>query len=324
MHRRLALWGLTATLLTAACADAPGSAASSQAPDAAASAPREVAAAFERRAVEVAAAWRAAARPDAWRRGLVPLQSLTVAPAGELSDEARQAIRAGWFRLDATLPSDLPSATGQVRFPDGATLRVPLTGAVDAYRAIRPGEPPDCAPTSPRSQPTGSAGADSPDAAVTDVPGCTVLTVTDVRLGTAPLRTSRGEATVPAWLFTVRGLPGPLARVAVAPDAVGTPPSPAPGEPPHVRGLVYAQELTEVAGARVGYRLGIGACDGDPAPLVYEADDLVVVGGSVTPSTGVCTEQLVLHPVAVTLTAPLGARPVLNAQTGQLLPLVTG
>src|SRR5262249_60403015 len=55
---------------------------------------------------------------------------------------------------------------------------------------------------------------------------CAVLPVTDVRLGEVPMQTTRGPATVPAWLFTVPGLPAPIARVAVSPEAITESPPP--------------------------------------------------------------------------------------------------
>jgi hypothetical protein len=79
-----------------------------------------------------------------------------------------------------------------------------------------------------------------------------------------------------------------------------------------------------VDGNRLTYRLGVGACDTGITPLLLERDDVVVVGGGVTRSTGLCTAQLKLEPVTVTLKAPLGARPVLDVVTGTPLALVRG
>jgi hypothetical protein len=131
--------------------------------------------------------------------------------------------------------------------------------------------------------------------------------------------TSRGQAGVPAWLFTIRELPGPVARVAVAPDAITPVPQPDTGELPEVPGLVGAQDFTGVDGTRLSYRLGVGACDENIAPLAFEADDLVVVGGTATRRDGPCTDQLLIRPVQVDLDEPLGVRPVLDAVTGRVL-----
>ncbi|TDC29833.1 hypothetical protein E1166_29610, partial [Micromonospora sp. KC213] len=82
---------------------------------------------------------------------------------------------------------------------------------------------------------------------------------------------------------------------------------------------VAPAQLRDVDGATITYLLGVGACDTGITPLVQEHDDVVVIGGGVVRSTGVCTEQLVLEPVTVTLAAPLGTRPVLDVLTGRVL-----
>jgi len=121
-------------------------------------------------------------------------------------------------------------------------------------------------------------------------------------------------------LFTIDELTGPIARVAVAPSVIAPlPEGPSPAGTP-AADLVAAQGPTVVDEAKLSYRLGIGACDTGVTPLVWEAPDVVVVGGGVTRGTGACTLQLVLKPVTVTLAAPVGTRPVLDALTGQ--PLV--
>ncbi|MDG4820829.1 hypothetical protein O7635_03050 [Asanoa sp. WMMD1127] len=48
---------------------------------------------------------------------------------------------------------------------------------------------------------------------------------------------------------------------------------------------------------------------------------MVVVTGGVTRDGGECTDQLLIEPVSVTLTEPLGDRPVLDGLNGTLLPV---
>jgi predicted small lipoprotein YifL len=271
-------------------------------------------AAFQARAAEVARTWKASVGP-AWRTGYVPLEEPT-STAAEFTDETKLAYTSGWYRLAGTLPP-LTTPTGQVRFGDGATLDVPLVGAQDAYAALDQGDPP-CGdggtPVPDKSDPSGSTGH--------TVPGqCTALTVTGATLGTATVRTSRGETTVPAWTFAVKELAKPVVRVAVAPSAVTAVPAPSapPGAP--AEGLVSAQDLSAVNGAKIGYRLGVGACDTDIRPLVYENEDVVVLGGATKTTDGACIAVLKLHPVEVTLAAPLGARAVLDGPSGRPLTL---
>lgn len=271
---------------------------------------------FDQRAAEVAESWRRAAASSAWRTGYVPLVDATVL-VGEpgFDGDTKQAFLNGWFRDQVALPTTTP-APGTIRFPDGS-LDVPLISAAEAYRQLDRGDPPPCAarPARPQSPGSGPDGATSGPA----TSACIPLTVTSVKLGSVAVRTSRGEATVPAWLFTVEEITVPVARLAVASTAV----APVPSAPEPSRGpapdLVPAQSLSAADGRNLAYQLGVGACDTDITPLVAQFDDVVVIAGGVTRSTGVCTLQLVLKPVTATLDAPLGGRPVLDALTGQPL-----
>jgi hypothetical protein len=123
------------------------------------------------------------------------------------------------------------------------------------------------------------------------------------------------------WLFTVRELRGQVAQVAVARSAVVTPPEIDAAAAPPAPEVRAAQDLVKVDGTRLAYRLGVGACDQNIKPLVYETEDVVVVGGSATRSDGVCTEQLLLHEVTVTLDEPVGTRPVIDATSARVLTL---
>jgi hypothetical protein len=314
MRRRVALLGLPLLLLglpplVTACArgSGPGE------PE-----PTATADGFPAHAVGVAAAWRTAPGREAWRTGFVPLQDLTVLPPDPgFTDATKQAFAARYFRLATGMPREAGGRRGTIRFADGSTLAVPLVGIAEAYSGLQPQDPPPCperagnpAPTT--SGPENPVRQDAPD-------GCTVLTITGVSLGTVNLRTSRGAATTPAWLFAVRELKGPIARVAVAPAAVASPPVVPP--PSYPAGLVGAEDLARVSGAAMTVRLRVGACDTDIKGLVYEADDVVVVGGTVTTKPGACTDNLLYKPVPVTLDKPLGDRPVLDAQTGTVLSL---
>ncbi|GAA3740515.1 hypothetical protein [Micromonospora maritima] len=327
MRRSLALLGLP-MLVLAGCAtpDSGPGATSSAGPGATPSAVRDQHPAFDRRAQEVAARWR----PDPrWRTGYVPLQDATVLGGDPgFTAETKLAFDSGWYRDQIPMPTAVPP-DGTIRFPDGE-LRVPLVSAADAYAQLDQGDPPPCdgRPREPRlgqpgwpepGGPTVEPGPDDPVATAAPTP-CVPLTVTAVRLGSAPVWTSRGAADVPAWLFTVEESAVPVARLAVAPRAVGTVGGGAADTGPLPAGLVAAQELRAVDGNRLDYVVGVGACDGAPTPLVLEGPDAVVIGGSVVATTDVCTMQLVLKPVSVTLAAPLGDRAVLDVGTGA--PLV--
>jgi hypothetical protein len=268
--------------------------------------------AFDKRASAVAAAWRPG---PGWRDGYVPLQGPTVLTGDpRFTPDTETAFRAGWYRAQVAIPS--AGVSGEIRFPDGR-LTLPLITAEEAYRQLDQGDPLPC-PGRPKRPglptPGGPTVEPGPDgwATSTTETACLPLTVTGVTLGAVPVRTSRGEAQVPAWLFTVEELATPVAQLAVAPTAVTPVPSVPPPTQPLLDGMVGAQDLAAVDGARLTVRLGVGACDTDITPVVWERPDVVVIGGTVTRSTGVCNMMLKLEPVTVTLAAPLGARPVLD------------
>ncbi|MEV0157025.1 hypothetical protein AB0H57_25305 [Micromonospora sp. NPDC050686] len=271
--------------------------------------------AFHQRSADIADAWRA----DPGRAiGFVPLQGPTVLTGDPKFDpDTEAAFEAGWYRDQIELPAAVPGR-GTVRFPD-ATMTVPLISAAEAYRQLDLGDPPPCAGRPKVAGPTIEPG---PDSAVHSEPStaCVPLTVTEARLGTVQLRTTRGTAEVPAWLFTVAELAVPVARVAVAPAAVTEPSDAARPDRPAPAEVAGAQRLERVDGARLRYTVGVGSCDTGITPLVTEWDDLVVVGAGVVRSTGVCDMMLKLEPVEIALRAPLGDRPVLDVVTGTPLP----
>lgn len=257
---------------------------------------------FDKRAAEVAGAWRPGAD---WSGGYLPLQDVTVLVGDPgFSAETEAAFRAGWYRDQIALPTAVP-ADAAIRFPDGA-LTVPLVSAAEAYRELDQGDPQPCEgrPRAPQA-PTSTDAARPDDSVSTQaVTPCIPLTVTGVVLGTTEVRTSRGVAVVPAWLFTVAELTTQVARLAVAPRAVTAVPEPSTPTRPLPAGVAGADRLQRVDGTRLTYTVALGACDGGPTALVRESDDVVVVGGGVVQATGECIDLAALKPVTVTLAAP--------------------
>ena len=274
--------------------------------------------AFAPRAARVAEAWRTLPPTGVWSTGFVPLGGLTVKPAtgadGQPFDEATQtALTAGFLVLETSLPKD-SAKDGEIAFPDGDPMKVGLVDAKTAWKDLAPADPADCDTTPAEPDPSGSGGPD--DSTSHKVP-CSTLRVTGTELGTVPLQTSRGTATVPAWLFTVEGLDDPIARVAVSPEDIDEVPEVDVPEAGDMTGLVSAQDLVSVDGTSVTYRLGVGACDTEVEPLFLETDGVVVVAGSAKTSGEVCIDLLKYEPVTITLSKPLGARPLVSAHTGQ-------
>jgi hypothetical protein len=263
--------------------------------------PSEGTGSFRDRAVAVAKAWQDGGMSTAWSTGLVPLQELTVEPAWTPNGDLKASYGNGWIRSASPLPDT--AGKGEVRFADGASLPAPLVGAQTAYNRF------------PKRTGTCPMGGQPLT--------CQWLTITAARLSTVEILTTRGQAIVPAWHFTVSGVTQPLISVAVAPSAI----TPIPQVTPHDRGassgIVSAMSLVSISDDVIAFNIGIGACDKNPRGLVLETPDLVIVGGSVTlPDAGtLCTLQLLSRRVEVRTRQPVGERPVVDAMSGQ--PLLT-
>jgi len=234
------------------------------------------------------------------------LDTRLVRPAGGFADDrVERKFLDSTYDLQTRLPEGTPPP-GEVRHGDGATVRVPVIPADQAYDGISNNYHESC--TSPGY----------------------CLPVTEVRLGTTAVRTSTGPVTVPAWLFTVADWSDPVAWVAVDPSALA--PVPEPGPPPARAGLllvtptaVRAEPASAVAAAtRLVLTLMVDSCGyTEPEPLVREAPDAIVIGARITETHEKMCPSMPVWPrrYTVTLAAPLGYRVLLGADTGRLIPL---
>ncbi|MEU9084069.1 hypothetical protein [Streptomyces sp. NPDC048357] len=247
--------------------------------------------AIRQRMEQVASAWEGSAALRQWREGFHPLDEQDWQPPGGFrSGEDKAAYIGKSFVLRAELPATPPPAS-PVRWPDGSTLTLPLHSAAQAYGDI--------------------------DAAPDRAPA---LTVTGVRLGETTVRTSRGPAQVPAWLFTVEGYETPLARIAVAPREFPKAPIEPLGTFDGGTAPLLAHTATPDA-RELTVRAGHGSCDGGVAVDVLEGADTVVLAGRILPGAepgpgGGCDAMMHTQVVTVTPARPLGARLVIDAATG--------
>ena len=251
---------------------------------------------FQRQATAVAEEWRDRGITTAWTTGFIPLQDLVVEPDWSTNGILKASYGNGWIRTSSPL-SDL-SGRGVIQFADGSSLSVPLVGANTAYSEL------------PRR--SGACPSEGRP------PTCQWMTITSARLSTVGIGTSRGQADVPAWYFTLEGLPQPLVRVAVAPSATTSlPVVDLPGKS-RESGLVSAVGLRSIRQHYLAFDLGIGACDKGARGLVQEFPDLIVIGGSVVPpGAGTsCTALMLHHPVDVRTKRPVGTRPIVDAVSG--------
>ncbi|MEV6995376.1 hypothetical protein AB0N87_40560 [Streptomyces sp. NPDC093228] len=226
----------------------------------------------------------------AWRKGYYPIGEAVQLPEDAFHDEAdKQAHESRNFALRGRLPT-AARKNGLVRWQSGGSLTLPLMEAQQTYEVVARG------------------GGKGPQ-----------LHVTGAKLGEMTLATSRGPATVPAWLFTVDGYDTPLKRAAVRPSEPPTPPI----EPFAEGSSATLQALRQLVGtARDGRSVTVaaahGACDDGPAVDVLETGGSVVLSASVVGTkNGPCTGQLLSERLTVKLDRPLGDRVLLDAFTGR-------
>ncbi|CAM5248233.1 hypothetical protein [Streptomyces coeruleorubidus] len=246
------------------------------------------------RAHRVAEAWDGSRAAAQWRAGYHPVAPVVQLPAGGLRDDAdRRAYATGTFDLKAPLPS-ARGKSGRVTWKDGGSLTRPLVAAERAYRALDGNSAPG-----PR------------------------LTVTKAESGDMTVLTSRGPATVPAWLFTLEGYATPLKTAAVNPSEVPKSPVAPLGQDVPTDVLAPLGGLTKVAedGRSVTVVAHHGSCDDGPVVTALETRGSVVLSASVTGTDdGPCTSDLRGEKVTVKLDRPVGDRVVLDAFTGRPVP----
>jgi hypothetical protein len=245
------------------------------------------------RARQVADAWDGSKAAGVWSKGYYPMGEAVQLPENGLRNEAdKRAYMTQNFVLRGELPATAKK-DGQVKWESGGSLTLPLMGARKAYEAV---------------DHNNSAGPH--------------LTVTGAKLGEMTLATSRGPATVPAWLFTLDGYDTPLKRVALSPSKL-------PESPIKPAGQVSTDELTpldrlvEVAGdgRSVTVRANHGSCDDGPVVDVLETGGSVVLSASVVGTKdGPCTADLTGKAVTVKLDQPVGDRVLLDSFTGRPVP----
>lgn len=247
----------------------------------------------EKRARQVADAWRGSASAAAWGKGYHPMADAVQIPeSGWRSKADERAYESQNFDLRGSLPTTAPE-DGTVDWGSGATLTRPLWGAKKAYESFDRNDSED-----PR------------------------LTVTGAKLGKMTITTSRGTATVPAWLFTLEGYDTPLKRVAVTPSPLPKSPIGSVQEG-SAGGLNRVARLTAMAtdSRSITVRATHGSCDDGPVVKAVETAENVVLYASVAGAkSGPCTAIMLEQSVKVELRKPLADRVLLDARTGRPVP----
>ncbi|MFP3991744.1 hypothetical protein U9R90_30590 [Streptomyces sp. E11-3] len=251
------------------------------------------------RARKVAKAWDDSAAADAWRGGYHPMGEITRIPDGGWRDEAdKKAILFRSIVLRGTLPTTVPKRA-KVRWESGDSLSRPMESAKRAFGDLAGGNP-------------------------TEGP---YLTVTRVELGEMTVATTRGPATVPAWMFTIDGYDTPLKRAAAIASELPAPPVKRDGNVSGDPGDVVDRLVQVSPGGRALTVVvsPAGACADWAGADVLETSGSVVLSGFTEErkkrkENDVCAKRDDGHQVTVKLDKPLGDRVLLDAVTGRPVP----
>lgn len=280
---------LVAAMTLAGCAFAPG------ATDPAAA---------RQRAQTVLSAWADAVAAAGEGASVTPVGELT-GQIGDweeaVGDNNKRALMAGMVASVNPLSEEAPPE-GEVAWQDGTTTKVPLLSAQQAIVAIE-----------------NTAEAPCPD--------CSMLLVTEARLTSGPIQTTRGPATAPIWEFTVQGTAVKVTRVAIANPVVVAPDEGGWGLGLAIDSASGTVDGSELTVAFVGApNPGNMACGEDYTAEAVESDLAVVVivtrHPRVVPLGEACTAVGARRTATAILAAPLGDRVVLDLQQGTPVPIV--
>ncbi|MGK5681365.1 hypothetical protein [Actinoplanes sp. URMC 104] len=234
-------------------------------------------------------------------RPFIPVEGGDTDVIGAGGERLQRIAAAGRLEAGATLPL-APRETGTVVWRSGDPLTVRLLSASQALAQLQLTNQADCQ-------------------------GCPIVKVIGARLTTMRAMTTRGEATAPAWEYTLAGSKLRVTRVAfkggsplrVDPPA-GDPeriPEGAVAESVHVRGTRMTVKFT-------GPQRGADQpCGADYTAEAVESRNAVAVLIREQPYTGEYPENYgclavgYARTATVTLAKPLGGRAVLEVQQGQ-------
>ena len=260
-------------------------------------------AAARQRAQTVLSAWAEAVAAAGERAAVTPVGELT-GQIGDweeaVGDNNKRALMAGMVASVNPLSAEAPP-DGEVAWQDGTTTKVPLLSPQEAIVAI---ESTTSAPCS----------------------DCAMLLVTDARLTSGPIQTSRGPATAPIWEFTLQGTAVKVNRVAIANPVVV-----APDEGGWGLGLAIDSASGTVDGSELTVAF-VGApdpgnmpCGEDYTAEAVESDLAVVVivtrHPHVAPFGEACSLVGARRTASATMADPLGGRVVLDLQQGTPVPI---
>ena len=231
-------------------------------------------------------------------RPIVLAGSPVLGPSKFPNGQAKLDYIDGVFRLEAPLPSGPATSDGY-----------PVVGARAALALLRAQSHPSASPTSSG----GTAG----------------LAIIGARLGTGTFATDRGDRTLPAWLFSLANVEGAVAALAVSSKAQWFPPgTPAPATGGgFVNGASVAPDGRTLTAGFTGAPAGEGPCTSRYGLTLSESPTAVVVivtEYSHSSPTTLCPAVGRSRTATAVLASPLGGRVVLDAVSGQPMPVTGG
>jgi hypothetical protein len=261
-------------------------------------------AAAHQRAQTVLSAWAEAVAAAGPRASVTPVGELT-GQIGDwelaVGDNNKRALMAGMVASVNPLSEQAPP-DGEVAWQDGTMTKVALISAQEAIVAI---ESTTSAPCS----------------------DCAMLLVTEARLTSAPIQTTRGAATAPVWVFTLQGTAVNVTHIAIANPVVV-----APDEVGSQLGLAIDSASATVGGHELTVAFvgspnpGNMSCGEDYTAEAVESDLAVVVIVTRQPHAALfgeaCSAVGARRTASATMAAPLGNRVVLDLQQGTPIPVV--
>ncbi|GAA3056872.1 membrane protein [Streptomyces roseofulvus] len=185
-----------------------------------------------------------------------------------------------------------------------------------------------CATDPPATEPDGGSGKDAPCQTIVDMAPPREVPVTSGVLGLAATETADGRALVPTWLFTADpadSAPYTVTSTAVAPEYLVPPAKPSPEPTPDPsEGTAPVRRIESFTVEPDGRTLALtfwgGVCHTYTPHAVEDPRQVRVRIEEKSKGGQACILVAKEITVKVTLQAPLGDRPVVDAASGEAVP----